>query len=173
MGFKVGTATQVEQLGETAKTHLYGYANDVSKKGGLWGALMRPAGPLLAMGSGVITLAMRVGSVGEAGLKAGANITLAPFVESCRVTTGLNQIVFDLLPSAVLLLLSPFQVIIGGVITTAGMLVIPADYSRARFSFHQSRKEELGATELEKREPRYTQVEVIDDGEYYDSSIAG
>lgn len=137
MRLELNHTTQASMFFEDVKASMYEKVNQASQKSGL----MRLAGPIIAVSSGVLTLADRVASIGETLIKGLVNIFGPP--KEANGLKGLEQIFIGVPVEVVRLVFSPIYIVVGGAYTTANMLFEPIEYSRDRRESHIQRLNQL------------------------------
>lgn len=129
MGLELYNTVQCVVWASQTKTSLYKNANELSKE---HPNMMRITGIGYGVASASITIALRVGQVGETIIKGFGNIFGAPFSDKCDCLKGLKQI-FVLLPLSVLsLITSPLEGTLTILTHTLGMLYSPEWYSNTK-----------------------------------------
>ena len=132
MPFEFNHTMQSDIFFEGLKTSLYEKIAEASEKSS-W---MRASGPLVAIASAALTLSMRVAEVVESIIKGLANIFGSPFSEKCSALKGLKQIFISLPSNVFSLAIAPFEIGIGGIVTTFGMAINPRGYPIFRKNEH-------------------------------------
>lgn len=140
MSFELNNTLQCMRWFEGLKKEMY---HDVHKQSLDRMVLMRCAGPIIGIASGIIELTMRVAAVFESVIKGLANIFGSPFSKECSALKGLKQL-FISSPFHLLVLIARIPVaVIGGVVTTGAMLIAPDLYSGSRKRVHQEFEDEF------------------------------
>lgn len=138
MGIQFNNSKQCAVACHFLQASIYKKVSSAHQNSGLIkGGLIRLSGPLIAVTSSLITLAKRVGSVGETIFKSLINILFFPFFDCCEFSAGLSQLVTKLPMDLVALAFVPLEIAIGSVVTTFAILLKPQEYSEFRKTCHQ------------------------------------
>lgn len=105
--------------------------------------LTRVVAPVFAVKLAGRTSIQRVGTVAELAFKGFCNTLGSPFDARCHFWTGLKQGFIELPYAVIALLLCPIEVAVSGIITTAGVLMLPKQYALYRRNVHQNKADAL------------------------------
>ncbi|MEM1282204.1 MAG: hypothetical protein AAGG81_01480 [Chlamydiota bacterium] len=118
---------------------------------------IRLAAPLVAVSSSLLTVVKRISSVAETIIKGFLNFIAFPFTDKCEFFAGLNQLFVKLPMDVFALMLTPLGVVVGTVVTTAGILFNPKEYAPHRAVLHYAANRVLETTKDSKNIEFYSQ----------------
>lgn len=135
MSFDLNNTMQSVGYGEQIKENLYSSVKKESEKY----SYMRFSGPAVGFASLWIGTLTKVALVVEALLKGFVNILGSLFTSKCEWKRGLTQLFIEAPTQMICAVLSIFEGLARGSVTTAGMFVAPQMYPGWRVHAHSSK----------------------------------